>query len=155
MGGTKGPHIVLDNPELLAATGGREIFFEHSDGRIVLIYPLKDRVLVGTTDIDADPSKPVVCTDDEIEYFFDLIGHVFPTVGVDRSQIVYTFSGIRPLPRHDDTAPGFVSRDYRIVEDEIAGVPAMSLVGGKWTTFRALAEHLSMKTLQKLRRRTA
>ena len=43
MGGTKGSHIVLDNPELLAATGGREIFFEHSDGRIVLIYPLKDR----------------------------------------------------------------------------------------------------------------
>ncbi|MDQ1113178.1 glycerol-3-phosphate dehydrogenase [Microbacterium testaceum] len=152
MGGTKGSHIVLDNPELLAATGGREIFFEHSDGRIVLIYPLKDRVLVGTTDIDADPAKPVVCTDDEIEYFFDLIGHVFPSIGVDRSQIVYTFSGIRPLPRHDDTAPGFVSRDYRIVEDEIAGVPAMSLVGGKWTTFRALAEHLSMKTLQKLRR---
>lgn len=152
MGGTKGSHIVLDNPELLAATGGREIFFEHSDGRIVLIYPLKDRVLVGTTDIDADPSKPVVCTDDEIAYFFDLIGHVFPKIDVDRSQIVYTFSGIRPLPRHDDTAPGFVSRDYRIVEDEIAGVPAMSLVGGKWTTFRALAEHLSMKTLQKLRR---
>ncbi|MDF2991651.1 MAG: glycerol-3-phosphate dehydrogenase [Microbacterium sp.] len=152
MGGTKGSHIVLDNPELLAATGGREIFFEHSDGRIVLIYPLKDRVLVGTTDIDADPAKPVVCTDDEIEYFFDLIGHVFPSIGVDRSQIVYTFSGIRPLPRHDDTAPGFVSRDYRIVEDEIAGVPAMSLVGGKWTTFRALSEHLSMKTLQKLRR---
>ncbi|MBB3156591.1 glycerol-3-phosphate dehydrogenase [Microbacterium proteolyticum] len=152
MGGTKGSHIVLDNPELLAATGGREIFFEHSDGRIVLIYPLKGRVLVGTTDIDADPSKPVVCTDDEIAYFFDLIGHVFPNVGVDRSQIVYTFSGIRPLPRHDDTAPGFVSRDYRIVEDEIAGVPALSLVGGKWTTFRALAEHMSMKTLQKLRR---
>jgi len=152
MGGTKGSHIVLDNPELLAATGGREIFFEHSDGRIVLIYPLKDRVLVGTTDIDADPAKPVVCTDDEIDYFFDLVGHVFPSIAVDRSQIVYTFSGIRPLPRHDDTAPGFVSRDYRIVEDEIAGVPAMSLVGGKWTTFRALAEHLSMKTLQKLRR---
>lgn len=152
MGGTKGSHIVLDNPELLAATGGREIFFEHSDGRIVLIYPLKDRVLVGTTDIDADPAKPVVCTDDEITYFFDLIGHVFPSIEVDRSQIVYTFSGIRPLPRHDDTAPGFVSRDYRIVEDEIAGVPALSLVGGKWTTFRALAEHLSMKTLQKLRR---
>jgi glycerol-3-phosphate dehydrogenase len=152
MGGTKGSHIVLDNPELLAATGGREIFFEHSDGRIVLIYPLKGRVLVGTTDIDADPSKPVVCTDDEIAYFFDLIGHVFPKVGVDRSQIVYTFSGIRPLPRHDDTAPGFVSRDYRIVEDEIAGVPALSLVGGKWTTFRALAEHMSMKTMQKLRR---
>lgn len=147
MGGTKGSHIVLDHPELLAATAGREIFFEHSDGRIVLIYPLKDRVLVGTTDIDADPREAPVCTSDEVDYFFDLIAHVFPKITVDRSQIVYTFSGIRPLPRHDDTTPGFVSRDYRIVESEVQGVPLLSLVGGKWTTFRALAEHLTNDTL--------
>jgi glycerol-3-phosphate dehydrogenase len=152
MGGTKGSHIVLEHPELLAATKGREIFFEASDGRIVLIYPLKDRVLVGTTDIDADPATPVVCTDDEIEYFFDLIGQVYPTIRVERSQIVYTFSGIRPLPRHDDTAPGFVSRDYRIVDDTHQGTPVLSLVGGKWTTFRALAEHLSTRTLEVLGR---
>ncbi|GAA1318383.1 FAD-dependent oxidoreductase [Leucobacter albus] len=152
MGGTKGSHIVLDHPELLAATAGREIFFEHSDGRIVLIYPLKGRVLVGTTDIDADPAKPVVCTDDEVEYFFDLIGQVFPTLTVDRSHIVYSFSGIRPLPHHDDTAPGFVSRDYRIVESNSLGTPVLSLVGGKWTTFRALAEHLANDTLALLGR---
>ncbi len=142
LGGTKGSHIVLDHPELLAATAGREMFFEHSDGRIVLIYPLKDRVMVGTTDIDADPSVPSVCTDDEVEYFFDLIPQVFPSISVDRSQIVYTFSGIRPLPKHDDTVPGFVSRDYRIEPGRVDGVPTLSLVGGKWTTFRALAEHL-------------
>ena len=147
MGGTKGSHIVLDNPELLAATAGREIFFEHKDGRIVLIYPLKGRVLVGTTDIDADPRDASVCTSDEVDYFFDLVSHVFPKITVDRSQIVYTFSGIRPLPRHDDTTPGFVSRDYRIVASELAGIPLLSLVGGKWTTFRALAEHLSNDTL--------
>ncbi len=150
MGGTKGSHIVLDHPELLAATGGREIFFEHSDGRIVLIYPLKDRVLVGTTDIDADPSAPTSCTSEEVDYFIDLVGHVFPDISVDRSQIVYTFSGIRPLPRHDDTAPGFVSRDYRIEPSEHAGVPLLSLVGGKWTTFRALAAHLANDTLELL-----
>ncbi|MGP3535293.1 glycerol-3-phosphate dehydrogenase/oxidase [Microbacterium sp. RD1] len=152
MGGTKGSHIVLDNDELLAATKGREIFFEHSDGRIVLIYPLKGRVLVGTTDIDADPSKPVVCTDEEIDYFFDLVAQVYPDITVDRSQIVYTFAGIRPLPRHDDTAPGFVSRDYRIVDDTHEGTPILSLVGGKWTTFRALAEHLSTRALSVLGR---
>lgn len=145
MGGTKGSHIVLDNPELVAATRGREIFFEHSDGRIVLIYPLKGRVLVGTTDIDADPSTPVRCTDDEIDYFFELIGHVFPEIEVRREEIVYTFSGIRPLPRHDDTTPGFVSRDYNVERTELSGVsvPVLSLVGGKWTTFRALGEQLS------------
>ncbi|GMA90967.1 hypothetical protein GCM10025869_14960 [Homoserinibacter gongjuensis] len=58
MGGTKGSHIVLDDPELLAATDGSEIFFENSDGRVVLIYPLKGRVMVGTTDLDADPRSP-------------------------------------------------------------------------------------------------
>ncbi|RGE21444.1 glycerol-3-phosphate dehydrogenase/oxidase [Leucobacter sp. wl10] len=147
MGGTKGSHIVLDHPELLEATGGREIFFEHSDGRIVLIYPLKERVLVGTTDIDADPREPSVCTDDEVQYFFDLIGHVFPSIRVDRSQIVYTFSGIRPLPRHDDTVPGFVSRDYRIEHGWIGRVRTLSLVGGKWTTFRALGEHMADEAL--------
>ncbi|WGD37047.1 glycerol-3-phosphate dehydrogenase/oxidase [Lysinibacter sp. HNR] len=150
MGGTKGSHIVLENDELLAATGGREIFFEHSDGRIVLIYPLKGRVMVGTTDIDADPSEPSVCTEEEIDYFFDLVKHVFPTIAVDRDQIVYRFSGIRPLPRHDDTQPGFVSRDYRIEERADKGHTVMSLVGGKWTTFRALAEHLSTEVLKSL-----
>ncbi|QBE47719.1 glycerol-3-phosphate dehydrogenase/oxidase [Leucobacter triazinivorans] len=147
LGGTKGSHIVLDHPELLDATGGREIFFEHSDGRIVLIYPVKGRVLVGTTDIDADPREPSRCTDEEVDYFFDLIGHVFPAIRVDRSQIVYTFSGIRPLPRHDDTAPGFVSRDYRIERGRIGRAPLLSLVGGKWTTFRALGEHLADEAL--------
>ncbi|MDQ4045923.1 MAG: FAD-dependent oxidoreductase, partial [Actinomycetota bacterium] len=78
MGGTKGSHIVLDHPGLLEACDGREIFFEHTDGRIVLIYPMDDRVLVGTTDVDADMAEDAVCTEAEIDYFFDLIGHVFP-----------------------------------------------------------------------------
>ena len=155
MGGTKGSHIVLDNPELLAATGGREIFFEHEDGRIVLIYPLKGRVLVGTTDLEHDMSKPIRCTEDEIDYFFDLVAHVFPTVKVDRSHIVFRFAGVRPLPRHDEEAPGFVSRDYRIESRPLprAGTEdgtLLSLVGGKWTTFRALAEHLSTDILKLL-----
>jgi glycerol-3-phosphate dehydrogenase len=153
MGGTKGSHIVLDHPELLDATGGREIFFEHSDGRIVLIYPLKGRVLVGTTDLEADPREPARCTEEEVQYFFDLIAHVFPKIAVDRSQIVYRYSGIRPLPHHNDTAPGFVSRDYRIERRADAGRPAVfSLVGGKWTTFRALGENLADHVLGELGR---
>lgn len=153
MGGTKGSHIVLDHPELLEACQGREIFFEHTDGRIVLIYPMGDRVLVGTTDIDANMAEDAVCTDAEIDYFFDLIGHVFPDLPVSREQIVYTFSGVRPLPRHDETQPGFVSRDYRIERRGGNGSPVvLSLVGGKWTTFRALAEHLTNDVLAKLGR---
>jgi glycerol-3-phosphate dehydrogenase len=154
MGGTKGSHIVLDNAELLQACRGREIFFEHTDGRIVLIYPMGDRVLVGTTDIDADMAEDAVCTDEEILYFFDLIGHVFPAIPVTREQIVYTFSGVRPLPRHDATQPGFVSRDYRIERrgpgHNGTGAVVLSLVGGKWTTFRAMAEHMADDVLAEL-----
>ncbi len=153
MGGTKGSHIVLDSPELLAACAGREIFFEHEDGRIVLIYPIGDRILVGTTDIEADINEPARCTDEEVDYFFDLINHVFPDVAVSREEIVYRFSGIRPLPHHDDTQPGFVSRDYRIEKRPGArGSTVLSLVGGKWTTFRALGEQLGGEVLSVLGR---
>jgi glycerol-3-phosphate dehydrogenase len=154
MGGTKGSHIVLDNPELLRACHGRQLFFEHTDGRIVLIYPMLDRVLVGTTDIDADISDEIVCTDEEIAYFFDLVKHIFPSIPVTRDQIVYTFSGVRPLPRHDETQPGFVSRDYRIEHKDLvlAGktIQLLSLVGGKFTTFRALSEHMTNDVLKVL-----
>jgi glycerol-3-phosphate dehydrogenase len=150
MGGTKGSHIVIDHPELYAELNGRELFFENNDGRIVLIYPLLDRVMIGTTDLEADVREPSVCTESEVDYFFDLVKHVFPGFHLDRSQIVYRFAGIRPLPRHDDEAPGFVSRDYRIEKERLAVRPAttlLSLVGGKWTTFRALAEHMSDEVL--------
>ncbi|HEX5730200.1 glycerol-3-phosphate dehydrogenase/oxidase [Microbacterium sp.] len=153
MGGTKGSHIVLDHPELLAATGGRELFFEHKDGRIVLIYPLKGRVLVGTTDIEHDMSDPIVCTEAEVDYFIDLVRYVLPDIVVDRDRIVYRFAGVRPLPGHGELAPGFVSRDYRIEASPLAGradATVLSLVGGKWTTFRASAEHLADRVLDLL-----
>jgi len=110
-------------------------------------------VMVGTTDLEADPALPAICTEDEVDYFFDLVSHVFPTIPVDRSQIVYRFSGIRPLPKHDDTKPGFVSRDYNIVPGTLAESPettVLSLVGGKWTTFRALGERLANEVMQLL-----
>ncbi len=156
MGGTKGSHIVLDHPELYQATAGRELFFEHEDGRIVLIYPLKGRVMVGTTDLEHDMDQPIRCTTEEIDYFFDLVKHVYPSIAIDREHIVFRFSGVRPLPRHDDEAPGFVSRDYRIERTELPQLPGttqLSLVGGKWTTFRALSEHIANEALEIIGRR--
>ena len=147
MGGTKGSHIVLDNPELLRACDSREVFFENHDGRIVLMYPLLGRVLVGTTDIPVDNLDDVECTDEEVDYFFSLVQHVFPNIALDRSQIVYRYSGVRPLPAAGDVNPGVISRDYRIVEDSLGDIPLLSLVGGKWTTFRAIGEHLADRAL--------
>jgi len=151
MGGTKGSHVVLDNPELYEACGGREIFFENDDGRIVLMYPLLGRVLIGTTDIPIDNPEDAVCTEEEVDYFFDLASHVFPAIALDRSQIVFRYSGVRPLPAAGDLSPGVVSRDYRIVDDTlVSGHQVLSLIGGKWTTFRALGEHLADEALKKL-----
>jgi glycerol-3-phosphate dehydrogenase len=147
MGGTKGSHIVLDNPTLFEACDGREIFFENSDGRIVLMYPIMNRVLVGTTDTPVDMRDEIVCTDEEVEYFFDLVSRVFPQISIDHSQIVYRYSGVRPLPATGDVNPGVVSRDYRIVEGSLGSSPLLSLVGGKWTTFRAVGENLADEVL--------
>ena len=152
MGGTKGSHIVLDNPTLFEACDGREIFFENSDGRIVLMYPIMNRVLVGTTDIPVDMRDEIVCTDEEVDYFFDLVSRVFPHITTEHSQIVYRYSGVRPLPATGDVNPGVVSRDYRIMEGALGETPLLSLVGGKWTTFRALGEHLADEVLKLLGR---
>lgn len=153
MGGTKGSHIVVENQRLLEACDGREIFFENNDGRIVLMFPLMGKVLIGTTDIPVDMSEPVVCTEEEVDYFIELVKLVYPEIEVDRSQIVYKYSGVRPLPAADDVNPGFVSRDYKIehtlpVSENQFGL--LSLVGGKWTTFRALGEHLADEVLKEI-----
>ena len=151
MAGTKGSHIVIDNKELFEACDNREIFFENNDGRIVLMYPIVGKVLVGTTDIPHDMHFPAVCTDEEVDYFFKLVSHVYPTIKIDKDQIVYKYSGVRPLGASGDINPGVISRDYRIVRTSSESeVPVLSLVGGKWTTFRALGEHLSSEVLKLL-----
>ena len=96
-----------------------------------------------------------MCTEAEVDYFIDLVRYVLPDITVDRDRIVYRFAGVRPLPGHGDLAPGFVSRDYRIEAAPLAGrtdATVLSLVGGKWTTFRASAEHLADRALELLAR---
>lgn len=151
MAGTKGSHVVLDNKELFEACDNREIFFENKDGRIVLMYPILGKVLVGTTDIPNDMKEPAVCTDEEVDYFFKLVAYVFPEILISKDQIVFKYSGVRPLAASGDINPGVISRDYRIVRTSAENdVPVLSLVGGKWTTFRALGEHLSSDVLKLL-----
>lgn len=157
IGGTKGTHLVVDNPELRTAIGGNEFFFENSDGRIVLIFPLQDRVLIGTSDIKIDNPDDARCTDDEIEYFISMIGRVFPSIKLTRDQIVFWFSGVRPLANTAGAkTTGQYSRDHHI--EVLSGdwtnlnFPVYSLVGGKWTSFRAFSEQVTDKALALLGR---
>ena len=150
--GTKGSHLVLNNPELRAAIGGNEFFFENKDGRIVLIFPLHDRVLLGTSDIKIDNPDDVRCTDEEVDYFLELIARVFPNIKVSHDQIVFRFTGVRPLGSSGaGKTTGQYSRDHHI--EVLSGdwtnlnFPVYSLVGGKWTSFRAFSELVADKAL--------
>ncbi len=154
IGGTKGSHIVVQHDELRQAIGEYEFFFENKDGRIVLLFPLYDRVLIGTSDIPVDDPEDVRCTDEEIDYFLGMVERVFPDLNLTRQNIVFQFSGVRPLPRSGAKSAGQISRDHSI--EVLSGewtqlaFPVYSLVGGKWTSFRAFAEQTADKAFEYL-----
>ncbi|MEO8608668.1 MAG: glycerol-3-phosphate dehydrogenase/oxidase [Chloroflexota bacterium] len=150
IGGTKGSHILVDHHELHQATLGNEMFFENKDGRITLFFPLMDKVLIGTTDIRVDDPEQTICTAEEVDYMLDLVNQVFPNIKLDRSHIVFKFSGVRPLPSTETSTTGQISRDHsiRVTEpDQQIQFPVLSLIGGKWTTFRAFSEQVTDKVL--------
>lgn len=155
VGGTKGSHILLRHPELVESLKGRMIYFEADDGRICLVYDYLGLAMVGSTDIKAADPDTVRCEDDEIEYFLASIKSLLPRFEVSRDQIVYAYSGIRPLPASDASNPGLISRDHSSPTVEPSGdrpFAVISLVGGKWTTFRGFAEQVSNAILGRLGR---
>ncbi len=153
IGGTKGSHLIVDYPALREALGDHEFFFEYVDGRIVLIFPYEDKVMIGTTDIHIKDPDEARCTDEEIEYILGMVPKVFPDLKVGREHIIFQFSGVRPLPTSDASRTGQISRDHsiRVVE---AGpqrrFPILSLVGGKWTSYRAFSEQTTDAILTRL-----
>ena len=156
IGGTKGSHIVLNHPELRQAIGDHEFFFENQDGRIVLIFPLYDRVLVGTSDLPVSDPDAAVATEAEVNYFIELVKRVFPKIVVSRSDIVYRFSGVRPLAAGKSKTTGQITRDHEIQvlppSRTQLPFPIYSLVGGKWTSWRAFSEQVTDECLRFLGR---
>lgn len=149
--GTKGSHLVLDHPELLAALDGHMIFFENADGRVCIVFPYLDRVLAGATDIRIDRAGRVRCEPDERDYILDALRGVFPGICISGEDIVFSYSGIRPLPRSDQEFTGRISRGHLVHRLE-SPVPQFCMVGGKWTTFRAFAEQTADAVLAELGR---
>ena len=147
IGPTKGSHLVLDNPRLRAAIGEHEFFFENSDGRIVLILPLFDKVMVGTTDLEIQHPDSARCTEPEVDYFIAMVARLFPDIPIDRRQIIYRFSGVRPLAHTHARNAGQITRDHHIQENRIGAIPVYSLVGGKWTSYRAFSEQVTDRVL--------
>jgi glycerol-3-phosphate dehydrogenase len=153
--GSKGSHIVIDNQQIRTAIGDHEFFFENDDGRIVLICPIADKILVGTSELVCDDPNHVCCTPEEIDYFIAMIMKMFPQANVSKDQIVFSFSGVRPLVFSKSSDRGNVSRDHRVfllTPGNGIDYPIYTLAGGKWTTFRSLAEKVTDQTLHALGR---
>ena len=132
----QGSHIVVrklfDHP--------KAYIFQNGDGRIVFAIPYEDDfTLIGTTDRDyaGDPSA-VRISQDEIDYLLSAAGEYFKSP-LTREDIVWTYSGVRPL--YDDGAGKAqdATRDY-VLKLETEGAPLLNIFGGKLTTYRRLAE---------------
>lgn len=152
MGGTKGSHIIVDSEELHDALAGQMIYYENEDGRICILFPYLGRVLIGSTDIRVDDPDQVRCEDDELAYILQSLAFVFPSIKIAEEQIVFRFSGVRPLPASQDSFTGRIPRDHFCEFVEPNGkVPAtLCMIGGKWTTFRsfgALAADMALERL--------
>lgn len=132
----QGSHLVV--PRLFAHDSA--YLFQQPDQRVVFAIPFEqDFTLIGTTDTDydGDPAwvKPRA---EEQAYLLDAVNR-FLRVPVEADDIVWRYSGVRPLLADHHRAASQVTRDYRL-ELDTAGAPLLSVLGGKLTTYRALAE---------------
>ncbi|MGX8940854.1 glycerol-3-phosphate dehydrogenase [Symbiopectobacterium sp. Eva_TO] len=139
----KGSHIVVprvhDEPQAY--------ILQNKDNRIVFVIPWQDEFsIIGTTDVEyhGDPHE-VKIDDKEVAYLLDVYNDHFKKT-LTRDDIVWTYSGVRPLCDDESDSPQAITRDYTLsVADEHGKAPLLSVFGGKLTTYRKLAEHAMEK----------
>jgi glycerol-3-phosphate dehydrogenase len=141
LGTTKGTHIVLE----LEEGSLRDAVFStaKSDGRVFFAVPQGELLLVGTTDdrFEGDPGE-VRPTAAEVRYLLDEAQTLLPGLGLRQEQIRYAFAGLRPLQRVRGGPEAAITRRHAVIDHGKQGGPRglFSVVGGKLSTFRPLAE---------------
>ncbi|MDE2362679.1 MAG: glycerol-3-phosphate dehydrogenase [Hyphomicrobiales bacterium] len=138
----QGSHIVV--PKLY--DHDRCYIFQNADNRIVFAIPYEDAfTLIGTTDRDyrGDPGA-VAITGEETAYLCTAANEYF-TAQITPSDVVWAYSGVRPLYDDHATAAQEATRDYVIEDERIEGAPLLNIFGGKITTYRKLAEAMLEK----------
>jgi glycerol-3-phosphate dehydrogenase len=166
IGGTKGSHLVVDS--FPGAPKGEALYVEaRRDGRPYFIVPWNGRYLIGTTDIRYEGDLDYVSADeDEIDYLIEETNHVIPEANLARDSVLFTYSGIRPLPYQPEGAEGSVTRSHIVYDHSKGrgvgtkrtgigeGVPRVggliSIVGGKLTTYRNLSRQTVDMVYEKL-----
>jgi glycerol-3-phosphate dehydrogenase len=141
VGGTKGSHIVVSP---FAGAPGAALYVEaQSDGRPFFIIPWNGLYLVGTTDIryDGDPAN-ARASRAEIDYLLTETNRVIPAAGLTRDDVCYSYSGVRPLPQRDKGPESAITRRHVIRSHDDGARGMLSIIGGKLTTYRSLAEQV-------------
>ncbi len=139
MGGTKGSHLVLARFD---GAPTEALYVEaEADGRPFFILPWNEQILVGTTDIRVDSApEDLVMSDAEIDYLLTEFNRLFPRANVTPSAVQHTYSGLRPLPHQTDGPTSAISRSHLIRHHNDLARGLYSIIGGKLTTYRSLAE---------------
>jgi len=148
IGGTKGSHIVV--PPFSGAPANAIYLEARSDGRPIFIIPWNKLYLIGTTDVrfEGDPDQ-VRCEPWEIDYLLAETNLALPRGNLTRDSILYAYSGVRPLPVTGDKDEQSITRRHFIREHP--RLPnLLSIVGGKLTTYRSLAEECVNLIFRKL-----
>lgn len=134
----KGSHIVV--PRIAGANDA--YLCQNADGRVVFAIPYEERfTLIGTTEVafDGDPASAEISREEE-DYLLDLTRQFFAAPPT-RDDIVWSFAGVRPLFDDDsEESASAVSRDYSLALNSDEGAPLLTVLGGKLTTYRRLAE---------------
>ena len=134
----KGSHIVTRQ----LYTGDHAFILQNVDGRVVLVMPYRGRYsLIGTTDIPhtGRPESAGISAE-EIAYLCAAVNRYFRQA-ISSADVLWSYSGVRPLYDDGSADPSEVTRDYRLMVDDDEGLPLLSIYGGKITTYRRLAEH--------------
>jgi len=132
---SKGAHILL--PLQQFGSGDAMLIPETSDGRVIFAIPWMGRLLVGTTDDPVNEFGDVSLSDEDVGYLLHHLNQ-FVQKPLVTEQIIGGFAGIRPLISADSRSTKSLSRDHKVEVDEQTGL--ISILGGKWTTYRAMAE---------------
>ena len=136
---TKGVHLIIKNERL----GNYQAFGLQSniDGRFYFILRREKYTVIGTTDTDyTDPMDTPVCTKEDSDYLLDGVNYLFPNAHITVDDIISTYAGIRPLVVDpNSTNASDVSRKHQILNHPNGLV---SLIGGKLTIYRLMAEQL-------------
>lgn len=152
MGGTKGSHIIVSK---FPGAPDTAFYVEAaSDNRPFFIIPWLDRYLIGTTDLPYSGDLDHVKADNqEIEYLLEETNRTIPTANLTPADILYTYSGVRPLPYTDAQTPSSITRKHILHDHAPEGVSNLiSLIGGKWTTYRQVGEEYVDAAYRKLGR---